>query len=214
MRSAPNNSHWLNRVLAPAALGVVWLVAGAAHAQGMSLARPRVTLGETFPIAEPDTMTELRAAAGRVDWRAWMGKSPDQYGAFKSSALPRAVKTASRLFDPTYTAPEDIRDEKGRVLIPRGARANALDRIKLPGRYIVIEPTASHYRWLDEVARPAAGDKVLLANGNVLVQRQKTRRPLYLLDARFIERFGLRVVPSIVVQEGNRLRVSEYAIAR
>jgi hypothetical protein len=46
----------------------------------------------------------------------------------------------------------------------------------------------------------------------VLVQRKETKRQLYLLDAHFAERLGVKGVPSIVEQEGAMLRVSEYAI--
>jgi conjugal transfer pilus assembly protein TraW len=170
------------------------------------------SLGQTFPIAEPDTLQEIRAAAQRRDWKAWMRRTPREYSAFDSARLPVAKKDAVRMFDPTYTVPADLRNEKGEVLIARGTRVNVYERIKVPGRYVVIAATAAHYRWLEEVVKPTDRDKVLVANGNVLEARQRTNRAVYQLDARFIERFGVRAVPSVIEQAGTMLKVTEYGV--
>lgn len=169
-------------------------------------------IGQTFVIAEPDTLTEIAAAASGTDWQRWMRKQPKDYGAFDSVQLPRNRVADRALFDPTYTLPQDLLNERGEVLVPRGTRVNALEKTKLPGRYIVIGPTPEDYRWLDEVARPGSRDKVLIANGNVFTERQATQRVLYALDARFVERFGLTGIPSIVQQEGSNLRVERHVL--
>lgn len=171
-----------------------------------------VVLGQTYPIAEPDTLEEIKRQAASKDWQSWMKREPANYGAFASVALPRAQQAESRLFDPTYTLPEDIKDQQGKVLFPKGITVNVYDRIKVPGRYIVIGPEPENFVWLREVAKPVSGDKVLVAGGNVLTLRQTMGVPLYQLDDRFIERFGLRRVPAIVRQEGNKLRINEYAL--
>lgn len=173
-----------------------------------------VILGETFPIAEPDTLEEIRSAAGKRDWRQWMQRDPAEYSAFRSVTLPRATRDDSRLFDPTYSIPRDIVDDKGRLFFAKGTKVNVYERIRLPGRYIVISPEPADYRWLDEVAKPTSSDKLLLASGNVLKVRQTTGREVYLLDAHFTERLGLKAVPAIVSQEGTMLRVNEYTLAR
>jgi conjugal transfer pilus assembly protein TraW len=179
---------------------------------GTATAAERVVVGQTYPIAEPDTLTEIASAAQGTDWQRWMRKQPKDYSAFDSVDLPRNRERGSSLFDPTYTLPEDVLNERGDVLVAKGTRVNALAKIRLPGRYIVIAPTAEDYRWLDEVARPVSGDKVLVANGNVLTERETTHRTLYALDAHFVERFGLEGVPSIVRQEGAQLRVERYVV--
>lgn len=175
-------------------------------------AATRKVVGQTFPIAEPDTLEEITRIAAGTDWQRWMRRQPKDYSAFDSVSLPRNTESGSYLFDPTYTLPEDLVNERGEVLTKKGTQVNALDRIRLPGRYIVIGTTAEDYRWLDEVARPESGDKVLVASGNVLTEREQTGRPLYALDDRFVERFGLRGVPSIVQQQGTRLRVDAHVV--
>jgi conjugal transfer pilus assembly protein TraW len=175
-------------------------------------AATRKVVGQTFPIAEPDTLEEITRIAAGTDWQRWMRRQPKDYSAFDSASLPRNTQAGSYLFDPTYTLPEDLVNERGEVLVGKGTRVNALEKIRLPGRYIVIGATAEDYRWLDEVARPESRDKVLVASGNVLTEREETGRPLYALDDRFVERFGLRGVPSIVQQQGTQLRVDAHVI--
>jgi conjugal transfer pilus assembly protein TraW len=179
---------------------------------GQAWAGKVVVLGPAYPIAEPDTLQEIRAAIAGRDWSNYVRREPSTYTAFQSTALPRAEKTASHLFDPTYLLPEDVRDAEGKVLFPKGLPINVYNRIKVPGRYIVIGDSQEDFDWLLDVARPGPQDKVLLAGGNTLLARQQRGVPVYTLDARFIERFGLRAVPSIVQQEGTQLRVSEFRV--
>lgn len=177
-----------------------------------AFAAVNTVVGPTYPILEPDTLEEIATAASRTDWQRWMRRQPKDYSAFDSVTLPRNRAVGSALFDPTYTLPEDLLNERGEVLVPKGTRVNALSKMRLPGRYIVIGPTPEDYRWLDQVARPGSRDKVLIASGNVLTERKATGRPLYALDARFVERFGLTGIPSIVQQEGTNLRVERYVV--
>lgn len=179
---------------------------------GSAAAAESVVVGQTYPIAEPDTLEEIQTVATGTDWQRWMRKTPKDYSAFDSITLPRNREAGSSLFDPTYTLPEDLVNERGEVLVARGTRVNALEQIRLPGRYIVIGPTTEDYRWLDEVARPGSRDKVLIASGNVLSEREAMGRPLYALDARFAERFGIEGIPSIVQQEGSLLKVDRYVL--
>jgi hypothetical protein len=169
-------------------------------------------LGQTFDIAEPDVVQEIRSAAAARDWQSWMRKKPADYSAFNSISLPRNQRDATRLFDPTYVIPRDIRDDTGRVIALAGTKVNVYAKRQRVGRYLVIGGTPEDYRWLDEVAKATDQDRILLANANVLVQRKETKRQLYLLDSHFAERLGVKGVPSIIEQEGAMLRVSEYAI--
>lgn len=181
-------------------------------ASSAALAGKSVTVGQTYPIAEPDVLDEIKSRAGVTDWRKWMIRAPASYGAFTSASLPRATQTRSRLFDPTYLLPDDIKDQNGKVIAPKGLPINVYTRIKVPFRYIVIGDTPEDLVWLKDVAQPKTGDKILLASGNVFTVRQRTSIPVHILDPRFIERFGLQAVPAIVQQEGTQLRVAEFAI--
>lgn len=176
-------------------------------------AAQRVIVGQTFPIAEPDTRAEIRSRIEQTNWDLLMRRSPiSAYSAFDSVVLPRAEKTTSRLFDPTYALPYEIRDDQGTVLYPKGFRINVYEKVRMPGRMIVVTDAPDDLRWLDTVVKPTDIDKVFLAGGNPVLLRQATGRKAFVLDERTVERFGLQRVPSIVHQEGLALRVDEVAI--
>lgn len=190
-------------------LGLTVLASAAASAAG-----PRSIVGQTFSIAEPDLMQEIKQRAAATDWKAIMQrKDPSTFSAFQTANLPPTAAPASFLFDPTYTLPQDVVDGRGVVLYPAGTTINVYERRKFPGRTIVIFPTIEHFKWLREVAKPTAQDKVLMAGANMIdVQKMAGDYRVFALDARIIERFGLRSVPSIVQQEGTLLRVQEFVI--
>lgn len=168
-------------------------------------------LGPTYEIAEPDTLTEIHQRAVGVNWSVAMTKKdPSQYSAFKGASLPRATRYVERFFDPTYVLPFDLKNADGRLLFPQGTRVNVYERLKLPGRYIVIDASPSHMRWLEETARPTATDRILVANGSVYGMRTRKDYKFFVLDPRGIERFGLQAVPAIVEQSGTKLKVTEY----
>jgi len=194
------------KTLAASLAAVLALVSAAAFA-GKSM-----TVGKVYPIAEPDTMQEIKQRAGAVDFQKWMRKAPATYSAFQSVTLPRAMETKSRLFDPTFYLPNDIKDATGKLIAPKGLPVNVYKRIKIPFRYIVIGDTPEDLHWLRNVAKPISGDKILLASGNVFHMRKRTGVPVFVLEDRFVERFGLQRIPAIVQQEGTSLRVTEYAV--
>lgn len=190
------------------ALSTFVLIAGAVHAG------ERRVIGPTFPIAEPDLLQEIKQRAATMDWNALVHrKDPASYTAFQTVSLPHAAVDASYLFDPTYTLPQDVKDQNGVVLYPAGTTINVYARRQFPGRTIVIAAEPAHWRWLDEVARPAPTDKVLISGTNMIEAKALAgARPIHALDARIVERFGLRAVPSIVQQEGTQLRVREFRL--
>ena len=175
----------------------------------------RRIVGQTFPIAEPDLLQEIQQRAASKDWKsALQRKDPASFTVFQTVRLPDAQVDASFLFDPTYPLPQDVTDHTGKVLYPAGTTINVYARRQFTGRTIVIAADAAQLRWLDEIAKPTASDKVLISGLNMVEARQRVgARKIFALDQRIVERFGLRAVPSIVQQEGTQLRVHEYAIA-
>ena len=107
----------------------------------------------------------------------------------------------------------NVTDHTGTVLYPAGTTINVYARRQFPGRTIVIAADAAQLRWLDDIAKPTATDKVLISGMNMVEARERVGdRKIFALDQRVVERFGLRAVPSIVQQEGAQLRVREYRV--
>lgn len=171
-------------------------------------------IGQTFPIAEPDVLAEIKGRAAQTDWKAIMRRQdPSTFSGFQTATLPLAEQDASFLVDPTYTIIQDISDGKGNILYPKGTQINVYAVRQFSGRTIVVKAKPEHFRWLETVAKPTSLDKVLIAGGSMLdARRAHSKYPIYALSDRIIERFGLRVVPSIVEQEGDQLRVREFLV--
>ncbi len=169
-----------------------------------------VVIGPTYPISEPDVLSVIKQRAAALDWKHYLETHPQQFKGTESVNVARATRTQGRTFDPTYAIPADILDRDGKVLYAVGTRVNVLDRVHLPGRYIVI--SADDYDWLRDVGKPQPGDKVLLADGSALAERLRTHWPLYQLSARFVDRFGIQAIPCIVQQRGTLLQINEYKV--
>lgn len=169
-------------------------------------------IGPMFPIAEPDALEELQRAAGSADWSAIQRTSIENAPAAQSLALPVAKIARSFFHDPTYHLLKDIIDSSGRLLYPAGTPVNVYDRLKIPGRFIVVPDTENGWNWLETIAKPTPSDVLLMSGGNIVRQRRDKQMPLYLLDERWVERLGLQAAPAIVSQVGNQLRIDEYAL--
>ena len=53
---------------------------------------------------------------------------------------------------------------------------------------------------------------VIISDGNFYDLIHELRMPVYYLDTQFASRFQLEAVPSIIVQKGVFMEVSEYAV--
>ena len=97
-----------------------------------SFARHLGTVGNVYPVVEPDALAEIRTAAARVDWEKIID-GQQKLAMIKNfrprdlHPLPAAKADKSFLVDMTYTLDADIPDGKGGVLYPKGFTFNPLD---------------------------------------------------------------------------------------
>ncbi|PZU12157.1 MAG: conjugal transfer protein TraW [Sphingobium sp.] len=168
------------------------------------------TIGRTWPIAEPDAMSEIEArVANAPDMTAKFGPRAN-WSALKAASLGIAPADRTRSLIPFYTVDEDIRLPDGRILYPKGFTFNPLDYVSLPQRLVIVHPR--DLAWALKAARFT--DFILLTAGDALDLSERTGRPLFILEERVKERLGLTVAPVIVAQEGKKLVLSEYAPER
>lgn len=188
-----------------ALLGALMLGLACQQAQGATS-----TIGRTWPIAEPDAMSEIEArVANAPDMTAKFGPRAN-WSALKAASLGIAPADRTRSLIPFYTVDEDIRLPDGRILYPKGFTFNPLDYVSLPQRLVIVHPR--DLAWALKAARFT--DFILLTAGDALDLSERTGRPLFILEERVKERLGLTVAPVIVAQEGKKLVLSEYAPER
>jgi conjugal transfer pilus assembly protein TraW len=176
------------------------------------------TIGRTWPIAEPDALSEIESRAAHVpDMKAAFGPR-ERWSAMKPAALGIARVDRRRTVVPFYTLDQDIRLPGGKLLYAKGYSFNPLAYVALPQRLIVVQP--SDLAWALRTARPA--DFILLAAGgfsqvgdthaDAITLGERHGRALFLLEERVKARLGLTVAPVIVAQAGQKLVLTEVVM--
>jgi conjugal transfer pilus assembly protein TraW len=203
------------RVIAFQAGVVVVLLAGALALAAGAAARTS-TIGRTWPIVEPDAMSEIEARVARqpASMAAEFGPR-SSWSALKAAPLGIAQRNRVRSVVPFYTLEFDVTLPGGKVLYPKGYTFNPLSYVSLPQRLVVVHP--GDLAWAVRTA--ALTDWVLLTAGggakdDALSLGEKLNRPIFILEERVKQRLGLTVAPVIVRQVGERLELTEVRLER
>ena len=177
------------------------------------------TAGRTFPIVEPDALTEIKEAAARVNWeKVWDKKKMTalikKYRPKDLQRLPAATENKKFLVDLTYTLNRNIPDGQGGILYPKGYSFNPLDYVNLSSILVVIDGSdRRQVEWFK--ASPYADDfrcRLLLSDGDFYNLIMDLGRPAFYLSAEIADRLKLAAVPSVVVQQGNKMLVQEILV--
>jgi conjugal transfer pilus assembly protein TraW len=188
------------------------IMAVSAAVASAAAAAPSSTIGRTWPIAEPDALSEIEGKAAALPGGFGKAFGPRaNWSAMKAAPLPAARASRTRNVVPFYTLDFDIALPGGKTLYPKGFTFNPLTYVKLPQRLVVVHPR--DLAWALSTARPA--DFVLLAadgtdRSDPIELGEKTGRPIFILEERVKARLGLTAAPVIVAQSGTRLVLSEY----
>lgn len=200
----------------------LWAIAPLALMTGLLTHAPVTAatsiIGRTWPIAEPDALSEIESRAAHVpDMKAAFGPR-ERWSAMKPAALGIARTDLRRTVVPFYTLDQDIRLPGGKLLYAKGYSFNPLAFVSLPQRLIVVH--SSDLAWALRTARPA--DFILLAAGGLsqaadahadaITLGEQHGRALFLLEERVKARLGLTVAPVIVAQAGQKLVLTEVAM--
>lgn len=177
------------------------------------------TYGTTYQIAEKDMEEYLKEKAAKVDIEALKRKSEkninDTLRKGPGLNLPIATKNRTFYVDPSIELAEDIRDDKGKVLIPKGTKANPADHVKMTKTYLFID--GRNEKQIEYAAKMITKKYgyvvVILTDGDILNLFKKFEYKLvYFAKPHLIERFSIQRTPSILTQEGKFLRVEEKAL--
>ena len=129
------------------------------------------------------------------------------------AGLVSATDARSRLFDPSITIQADIRGADGRIIWPKGTRVNPLDTVPLRAPLIFLDgDDVRQLAWaLGFKSRHPA--KLILTNGAPLdIMKARQRRFFFDQGGKLVQHFGIRVLPSVIDQQGQSLRIREVAL--
>lgn len=175
--------------------------------------------GNLYPIVEPDALVEMKAKAARVDWgkqfnKDRMARKIREYRPRELVSLPAAGHQRTFLVDMTHSLAMDIPDGKGGILYRKGYSFNPLDYVKLERVLVIIN--GSDRRQVEWFRRSAWNKDInamlLLTDGSYSTLGERLKRPVFYADRLLVTRLGLQAVPSVAVQKGNMIEVTEYEV--
>ena len=176
--------------------------------------------GATWPVAEPDLLEEIEARLvgmqrsgelARMEEEArsrarWKLEEPDPV-----PGIAPAKEHRSRLFDPSIAVARDIRTPDGVLIAAAGTRVNPLERLPLTRDLIFVDGRRpAEIAWALAHERPV---KIVLLAGRPLDLMREYRRPFF-FDAggRLAQRFAIAMTPTLIAQDGQVLRITEFPI--
>ena len=202
---------------------LVACLAGWAGAVPCVQAAEQGALGPTYPIVEEHLLLQIerrlreKERSGELERLRLQAVRNVRRAVEQPVAqdLPPTTRPRTRYWDPTYELPSHLLDAQGRILFAAGTRANPLDIVRMPRRLLFFD--ARDPRQVDYAAKllaqPGLPIKPVLTGGSYLALMQRWRTRVY-YDQRGLltARLGIVSVPTLVSQEGRRLRIDELEL--
>lgn len=125
-----------------------------------------------------------------------------------------AATNQTRFFDPTVVLDKSVVNSDGRVIYPAGTKVNPLQYGGLSKRYVFIDgriPAQIDFA-VSEKAKYPTDSVILIAGDWVAVSKKIGTQAYYDQSGALTRRFKLNKVPSIVSQDGLRIKIEESAL--
>ncbi len=176
--------------------------------------------GATWPVAEPDLLARIEARLNELQTSgelARLQREAQQRARARIEAPERIAGIAParerrvRVFDPAITVAQDLRTPDGTLLAAAGQRIDPLAVKPLTKDLLFIDGSReAEVEWALAHTRPAT---VVLLAGRPLDLARRHGRPFFFdQGGRLAARFGLAFTPSLMTQEGGRLRIDEIPL--
>lgn len=172
------------------------------------------TIGPTYEITEQDMEEYIRNKLTGLDWEKTMQEIIERTRKQiipKGTLLPKVQKEKSFHINPANVLEDDIRDEKGNILYPKGYTYNPLDYSPFTRKYLFIDGEDPDQLEIANRYEDELGDEVvvLLINGNPFEIMEGSNLNIYFADEKVINGFQIKRVPSLVSQDGKLIKIDE-----
>ena len=176
--------------------------------------------GATWPVAEPDLLEEIEARLAEMQRSGELARLEEEARERARRKLEKpdpvpgiapAREHRSRLFDPSITVARDIRTPDGVLIAAAGTRVSPLERLPLTRDLVFVDGRRpAEIAWALAHERPV---KIVLLAGRPLDLMRRHRRPFF-FDAggRLAARFGIAATPTLIQQDGQALRITEFPV--
>lgn len=200
-----------------AALSAALVLSFEAGASGEHLG----TYGETFEIAEEDLLAQIARRLNEMQISGELDRLTEEFATRAKAKIKRPVPVAGIShtveprqwrYDPSWTAPEDIRDTEGRLVIAAGQTVNPLDAAAMRTPLLLIDgDEGPHVEWAKRQSELSPwGVKIILTNGAPFELEKTIQQPVFFDQEGLITtKFGIRSVPAKISQSGHELQIEE-----
>jgi len=177
-------------------------------------------VGQTYDIAEPDMLEGFYSKLKEAEANGKMAEVEEQMkerfiahaNRPKGVVLPRTQIHRVHYFDPTVVLSQNIVDHEGNVLWPAGTTVNPLDYVPMTQQWLFFDADdPEQAAWAQDYLKRFPNQvRPILTQGAVLELTEVWQIRLYFdQHGKYIEKFGIRTVPSLISQEGKKLRIDE-----
>jgi conjugal transfer pilus assembly protein TraW len=195
---------------------IVLLLSSTAHGTVYDLGE----IGQTYEIAEPNMLesfhTKLRAAQANGKMAEVEAQMKERFAAHANRpqgiTLPRVQEHCVRYYDPSVTLSQDIIDHEGKVLWPAGTTVNPLDYVTLSQQWLFFDgDDPKQSSWARAYLKQYPNQvRPILTQGSIVELSEAWKVRLYFdQHGSYVEKFGIKAVPALMSQEGNKLRIDE-----
>ena len=181
--------------------------------------------GATWPVAEPDLLTEIETRLLQMQQSGELARLEEDARIRARLKLEEpepvpgiapARERRTRMFDPAIAVARDIRTSDGTLIASAGTRVNPLERVGLTRDLIFVDGRReAEIAWaLERMTSGERPAKIVLLAGRPLDLMRRHRRPFFFdTGGRLAARFGIAATPTLVERDGARLRLTEIPIA-
>lgn len=180
--------------------------------------------GETYEFAEKDMIEEIQNQIKNnkpqieSKLEEFKNSTKEKINNYKPSDLKNltpATKYITYYPDMTYTNPDNIYDNKGDIIYPKGFKFNPLDYQTINYQIIVVNGQLDNeIEWI--IKNNYIGNTkymILLSDGDYKRIEEKLHQPIFYAVPKITEKFKLEHTPSIITQIGNKIEVKEICLS-
>ena len=179
--------------------------------------------GDVWPVAEQSLLSLIET---RLKTMEQTGELAQRQADFKNRVTENTLRPApvegpetdtephTVWYDPTFTVRQDLADDKGRVFARKGQQVNPLESIAFAQTlYFLDADDPRQVAWMNAQKPATVRYKVILTRGNIREATQTLNTRIYFdQGGALTSQLGIRYIPAVVTQEGNRLRIVSAAM--
>lgn len=181
--------------------------------------------GITWEIIEPDLIEEMKSRIAKVDWEGMKNRAVDRFWSKQKVYQIKQAKTGrTQVFDPTMVVARDVVNSDGKVMLEAGTAVNPLHSMPLTKKYVIFDARLKSNvefatRIRDENMKVGRGVSFIISNletekgwEGFSALNAKLGNPVFLMNDKFLARFKITALPSVIEARGDKIVITEYEV--